>query len=265
MSPGSCACGDICYTDPMVDLKREDFPGMSDGEYELFKLIASEEPLHPDLQPYFAEMEEIGGALRHPLVYQIMGVRPGLANMQYQKKKEAIARAIEKGDWYTYIFLHERPWRTDALLAVRNDLATDIPGQQFWQLAGSVWVDSENIWQSIDLWEDLLATDLPGQHWMMDKDERKAFRKLPDQLIVYRGSVPGLNESGLSWTLNHSVALFFAKRFNNAHNQGGVIDWGTVAKADAIAFFNGRGEEEIVVRAHEAVTITRRQTVATAK
>jgi hypothetical protein len=258
--PGIAPGGAICYIDPMT-AKREDHPEMSDATWDLMQLIMSEEPLHPDLVPYYQETEDIGSVLRHPLVYEIMGVRPGLANKKYEYKKKAIAKAIAEKDWYTYVFLHERPWRADALLTVRDRFGKDIEHQRWWSLVGAVWVDSENIWQNLDEWDDILNTERPHRIFMMNDEELAKYHELPEMLTVYRGSIAGLNENGLSWTLNKKAAKFFARRFVKAHERDGVIDTGEVGKVAVVAYFDGRGEDEIVVEHAESVKIIGRETV----
>ena len=240
---------------------REEMPEMSDASWDLMKIIASKEALHDDLRPW---IEVIDGVeyLRHPWVYQIHGVIYGLANKQYELKSQAIKEAIQKKKWYTYVFLHERPYRADALVAVRDQFGDQISNTAFWSLVGSVWVDSENIWQNFAEWDDILNTERPRREYMMTKEERAVWRKLPNQVTVYRGSIPDKNEGGLSWTLNRNVAKFFAKRFANVHHAGGVIDTATVPKQLVVAYFDGRNEEEIVVEHAEAVTITDREHVA---
>lgn len=242
----------------MPKLNDEDRPeDTSDANWDLMKILASDEPLHEDLAAYL-EVKEGIEFLRHPLVYQIYGVNYGLANMQYKKKQESVAKAIAKGDWYTYVFLHERPYRCDALLAVREvgDRLTD---ERWWRLVGSVWTDSENIWQNFAEWDDILNTDRPERESMMDADERRIFDELPNEITVYRGSVAGLNEGGLSWTTDPAVARFFARRRNDKGR--GVIDTGLVQKALVVAYFDGRNENEIVVEHGEAVTIIGREEI----
>jgi hypothetical protein len=241
----------------MPKLNDENRPeGMNDEGWNLMKILASDEPLHDDLVPYFENKEGIT-SLRHPLVYQVFGVNNGLANKQYEQKTKAVAKAIREGKWYTYVFLHERPYRCDALIAVRDDVGVRISDEDWWKLVGAVWTDSENIWQNFAEWDDILNTERPERECMMNADERVVFDSLPNEITVYRGSTRGLNEGGLSWTTDHAVARFFARRYD--HKGSGVIDHGVVPKALVVAYFDGRNENEIVVEHGEAVTITERE------
>jgi hypothetical protein len=57
-------------------------------------------------------------------------------------KREAVAKAAEDGDWESYVFLYERPYRLDAFLRVPYDSDDDAP--VYYQLLRSVWVDTES-------------------------------------------------------------------------------------------------------------------------
>jgi hypothetical protein len=52
----------------------------------------------------------------------------------------------------------------------------------------------------------------------------------------------GLNEDGLSWTLDKAKAEFFANRFS----KGGIILEREIPKSDIIAVLTGRGESEVI-------------------
>ena len=74
-----------------------------------------EEPLDPELAEWLRESESFGQVLKHPLVNQII-VIPGLANRTLRAKQEALAEAEDAEDWHAAVFLHERPYRCDALV-----------------------------------------------------------------------------------------------------------------------------------------------------
>src|SRR5437763_4496201 len=97
------------------------------------------------LDPEFADWMEdgpFGPAIKHPLVYDFTPQVAGIPNRQLRYKKAALARAIEQKDWHTVVFLHERPWRADALLNIVADHDDEIADADYWKLVGSVWIDS---------------------------------------------------------------------------------------------------------------------------
>lgn len=221
----------------------------------LMELLQRDEPLHEDLLPYFEENGAFGPSLRSPLVYDVMGVRPAYANWRYVQKKAALHEALAKGRWHTAVFLHERPYRAEALLRIATERGDDIDDATYWELVGSVWVDSENIWQNRQEWDVLLhglREKDEAQH-MMDDEEREFLAQLPEQIKVYRGAVDQVNDDGLSWTLDEAKATWFARRFDREHLGEAVVVHGWVAKEDVLAYFGGRGESEIVVRDAAAV------------
>lgn len=202
-----------------------------------------DEPLHPDLLEWVEEDGLFGAMLRHPLVYSVPLFHNGMANRQYAAKTEALARAEAGEDWHTYVYLHERPHRFDALQEVLARVE-EMP----WGLVSSVWQDSENIWQHYDAWYELF-------HWwgdeasaMMREEEREELAKLPEAITVYRGARAGLNEEGLSWTLSRERAAWFATRFNPEEP---VLLRASVNRSSVLALLLGRGEEEVLVLPEE--------------
>jgi hypothetical protein len=65
-----------------------------------------------------------------------------------------------------------------------------------------------------------------------------------DEITIYRGVGHGREPYGLSWTANTTTAQWFAKRWNN---QDAYMFKTTCKKADVLAYFNCRGEDELVV------------------
>jgi hypothetical protein len=204
----------------------------------------ADEPLHPDLVPYVEESDFLGLCLKHPLVYDI----PHFAHMrwrcndQYAYKRAALEEAMRNHDWNSVIWLHERPYRRDALWTIRRKL-TD---REYWDLVGMVWTDSDNIWQWGNLTRQLMGSQRPGRQYIMDEEERAALAAMPDTLTIYRGLTSRGTRKGWSWTLDRAKAGWFAKRLAQEGDEPIVLT-GTVSKAHVIAYFTGRGEEEIVV------------------
>lgn len=223
-------------------------PDLSPSQREWFEMMLKDEPLDPELAAWIDDTGALGQMIKHPLVYDITGVQfPGPANARLKYKKEALAKAHAEKNWNTVIFLHERPFRASALYRLAVDRGAEISNEDYWELVGSVWTDSENIWQNEDEWEYLFASQRPGREHMMDEEERAAFAALPDTLTVYRGCHRELNEDGLSWTLDRERAAWFAKRFANVTESDPIVHVGDVRKADVMAHFLGRNESEIVL------------------
>lgn len=197
-----------------------------------------DEPLHPDLQPWVEDSLLGGRMLRHPLVYAVPLVLPGMANRMYEQKREQIAQAKATGDWHTYVWAHERPYRFDALQCALADGGDD------WDLIADVWIDSENIWQHDVEWADVLTGD--GHRQMMTDDEANRLDGLPDTVTIWRGCQYGVNEDGLSYTLDANRAHWFATRYARDDDQPVVIE-ATVPRNRIIALCTRRSEEEVIV------------------
>lgn len=233
----------------------DEHPELPESQRAFFAAAASPEPLDPELAAYIDEDGPLGPMIRHPLVFDPTGMAtPGLPNRQLRWKKKALAEALSERDWYTAVFLHERPYRADALWQIARDHADEISDTGYWELVGAVWTDSENIWQNEAEWEELLHADRPERQAMMDDDEREMFAVLPEVIEVWRGCIQGQNEDGLSWTTDRERARWFARRFADNRDGDPIVLHGTVAKEQVVAYFAGRNESEIVVAEPGAVS-----------
>ena len=207
---------------------------------ELMAQVVAEhsEPLHPDLLPYLETSRGEWEMLRHPLVYQVPFRSNGSANAQYAEKLKALKEAVGSWKWSEYVFLHERPYRVAAF----KDIQKQLGDATYWQLLTQIWVDTENQYAYLKDWKKLLASDRGDRHDMMNDEDRQALRSLPDEVTIYRGCQKGLNENGLSWTLDKSKAEFFANRFGKK----GIILERKIPKSEIVALLTVRGETEII-------------------
>lgn len=218
---------------------------MPTGESWLAEVEArKDEPLHPDLAEYLEESGFMGPVLKHPLVFDIpyMSMLAWRANDQYEYKRQALAEAMDKGDWHTVVWLHERPYRVAALMEIRKDLR----GREYWELLSAVWTDSENIWQNMRDWKTLLTSRKPGRQYMMDWGERRALENKPAVFPVWRGFNTGGTKRGWSWTTSKDKAEWFARRLLQ-DDERPVLAEARVPKSRVIAYLTGRNEKEIVV------------------
>lgn len=78
---------------------------------------------------------------------------------------------------------------------------------------------------------------------LMSKSDYARFLSLPDELVVYRGVNRKGSYKGLSWTIDKERAEWFASRWE----WNSAVYRATVAKADVLAYFGERSEEEIVL------------------
>lgn len=200
--------------------------------------------LHPDLKSYVETLKNGLTVLRHPLIYMVpyAPVMDEMANAMYAAKKAAIKKALEKEDFSSYIFLHERPYRLDALTSIEPKISDQ---KVLWGLIRSVWVDTEYPSYNFCHW-DLLLTDV--DRMALDcrhGEDLERFKSLSDEIEIYRG-FSGDSDAvfGHSWTLDRSKAEWFAKRFNCENKQLGIA---TIDKSAVVMMITRRSEEELVV------------------
>ena len=95
-------------------------------------------------------------------------------NEQYQSKMRYLDEARKNGRWDVYLFLHERPYQFQVL----QEFADEVSDPEFWQLFAECWSGTDNFWQHRKLISDMLRTNRPMRHFMMDEDD-----DLPDESI----------------------------------------------------------------------------------
>lgn len=200
-------------------------------------LRSMNEPLNPELVPYL-EDGALGKQLRHPLVYLVPMWDNGRANAYYAQKVRDSNSALQEKRYSSFVYLHERPYRLDAFIQIADQL-TDT---EYWKLLGSIWTDTENQWQNLDKWDELLNSDRPQRQYLMTQEEDEFLRSLPDNVVIYRGCQKGLNQKGLSWTLKRDKAKFFANRLGKR----GIVLQRTISREQIVAVFLGRNEWEVV-------------------
>ena len=212
---------------------------MKQVEELMAKIIAEQsESLHPDLVPYLEQSSEGWLMLRHPLVYQVPFFSNGSANAYYEQKRIAVEKATADKNYKQFVWLFERPYRVEAFIKIADKLSDT----EYWRLLSDVWIDTENQYAYLNEWKKLLASKRPNRHYMMGEEEDNILRSLSNQVTIYRGCQKGLNEDGLSWTLDKSKAKFFANRFGKK----GIILERKVPKSDIMAVLLGRGESEVI-------------------
>lgn len=213
--------------------------------------------LHAELQRHLTENKFFGTVLDHPLVrifpYGLKhpkGFRyrdaATMANAMYSKKKATLLAAKRERDWHSYVFLHERPYRCEALHYLNN--SENLKVTEFWPLVRVTWMDSENIRQWHDEWVELWTESRRYSTSVMQRSDQKRFRALSENITVWRGVNHPDGANGLSWTVDRDKAVWFARRFKSGKkNAGPHLAKGIVSKKVVLAYFNGRNESEIVV------------------
>ena len=206
------------------------------------ELLSKQEDLHEDLIPFLdTNGNQMFHTLRHPLIYLVPYVPAynALLNKRYEVMSEKIKKYLQDKKYDSYIFMHERPYRLQAFL----DINILLDNKDYWELLCDIWVDSENIWQNLNIWKKLLKRRSNSKHLFMSESDKKHFDNLPDQFVVYRGYTIGKNKTGLSYTTDEIKAKWFAKRFD----KNGEVRSRRIDKKDVFAYTNKRSEMEIIL------------------
>jgi hypothetical protein len=203
------------------------------------------EELHPDLALYLGESAVLGAVLKAPLVF-LVPYQPALAsfaNEMYRTKLEGIRRAEAQRSWEKVVWLHEKPYRLPVFLSLCERLSD----RDYWQALASLWLETENLHEHEGAWLGALTAGRPGRaRWLMDTSDRDRLAGLSETLTVYRGFAPPGGYRAPSWSLSRSRAEWFAAR-SAGRARPSYLASTTVPKDRVIAYFGGRGEQEIVL------------------
>ena len=121
------------------------------------------------------------------------------------RRLSAVDTARNEKNWSRFIFLHERPFRAEALESIDG-----IPPKQFWPLVGEVWIDTESVRNDLEIWCTIWSRTDPDRVLAMTAEERAQLAELPSKLTVWRGVSHKDAVESLAWTLDRKIAVFFA-------------------------------------------------------
>lgn len=209
--------------------------GLFEGALDLAALAREE--LDPELERYVVYVPKLGKFVKHPLCFDMLTV-PGVTNLNYRTSKAMADDAYQRHSWSLYIVAHARPYRLTRLA----------------DLFDSGLIDRDELRPLLEqFWRD---TEFPRQFGAIPRrlfraagfltDAPELWKTMPDELIVYRGASRKPGPNAISWSLARGVGEFFARRFSTKRKPGQL--WrADVHKRDVLAYFEGRGEAEIVV------------------
>lgn len=119
--------------------------------------------------------------------------------------------------------------------------------KDFSELLGDAWVISESANQDANVTKKKLlklfkSTDKSA---LMSESELETFNDFEDYIVVYRGvSSKNINNiKALSWTTSFGRAKWFAERWGDK----GTIYSAIIDKENILAYFDRKGEDEVVV------------------
>src|SRR5580698_5208541 len=125
------------------------------------------------------------------------------------KKQTQAAKYIEEKEWSGYLLLCEKRFAWDSLYHLHEDHG--MPLEDAARLFPDAWVMCEHdggVWREIVEYQ---VTKAGLERLIFSEADWEAFQALPDELDLFRGCYLW-NKKGRSWTLDLSVARFFADR-----------------------------------------------------
>ncbi len=202
------------------------------------------EGLHAELVPHLSEHEALGPILKAPLVFMVpyLPSLAAFANEMYLGKKAALRRAEQERRWSKAVWLYERPYRLLAFFTFAQQLSDS----EYWQLLGSIWLDTESLFQNQELWLQALTADRAARaDWLMDEQDRAVLNALDEEVTIHRGFTHGGGQRSPSWSVSRRKAEWFAARRFGVGTS--YLASTTIRRDQALAYFGGRGEQEIVI------------------
>jgi hypothetical protein len=202
---------------------------------------------HVELDPVLQaalQLTPLGLAIKHPFVNAVPYAPPfaALYNEQLLQKRNILATAIASGEWHTAVFVHERPWRIDALVAIADRMSD----AEYWELVRETWMDAENIPECRAVWDRVLRAPRADREHLTDSTDREELAILPDVVTLFQGRT-NARDDGWSWTLDRAVGEWFANRFAMFENAKPVLASVEVPKVLISALLLGRNEREVLV------------------
>lgn len=130
--------------------------------------------------------------------------------------------------------------------AFRNVYAQIDDDVEYWRCLNLAFTAKEiHISDRKGWWLKLFEAKRGCRDAFMDSSEASLFRKLPNELTIYRGYQRGRGRTGISWTLVKETAAWFARRWPGKGEPMVVV--GRCNKTDVLGYTNGRNEQEIII------------------
>jgi hypothetical protein len=110
--------------------------------------------------------------------------------------------------------------------------------QRYWELLKAVWIGCGSV-KTYPIFRQLFESKRPFRQFLMSPEEEAFLRSLPSEITVFRAVKTG-SDSGISWSLSREVCERMAKA------DGRSVIQRVVNTKDCLAYFNRRGEDEII-------------------
>lgn len=181
----------------------------------------------------------------HPFLDAVMYDGHEMLTLQNNadRMRKIIEAKIDEADLTRLLMLMKTPYHLLFAKLIKDCLSVD----EFSELLAYVWVNSENPNQdaNVTIKEIVTMFKYCNPQKLMTDEDYKVYQNLPDKITIYRGIAVGRNPKGISYTDDKDKADWFAHRFDTGNKKGYVISK-QVNKNKILAYFNVRGEKELV-------------------
>ena len=184
----------------------------------------------------------------HPYVSSLYNFNPDTGKMidlqkpeELKAYKEKLFEFLDAGDIYRILGMINSGWK----MTWFKYCSQFMNQKDFGELLAYCWVQQENPNQdcNVSRQEAVEYFREAKKRYLMEPDELRVYKSLPPIVTAYRGVARGREKYGLSWTNDKEKAEWFQSRFG----EGNCLLKADVPKRNILAYFNGRGEKEIVV------------------
>ena len=153
-------------------------------------------------------------------------------------KKYMLKQIESKNNFLSIAYLINKPFRLFFF-----EMCSSLLNEEDYSIAlKDLWISSEfpNYMDSANF---LKKFNIANRKYLMTEEENKYYNSLPNVVTIYCGIDVSKNIKALSWTNNYDMAFWFATRFSS---EGYVFET-KVNKENIIAYFNQRGEDELII------------------
>lgn len=140
-------------------------------------------------------------------------------------------------------------WRTPWKLTFMKMCGEYLSEKDYAEYLADAWVVEENPNMDVNVSREEAIEMFKSvkKHYLMDKEDLEYWKKLPEEVELWRGVSKRRVDLGLSWTDDREKAEWFMNRFKES-SEGEMKLLKVVApKKHCIAYFNTRGEKEVLL------------------
>ncbi len=194
--------------------------------------------------PLFSSYVTMDTSTNPPRLMQI--TKDNIKELKEQRYKY-FEKILKKDKTFSRLFiLIHKPFRIPIFVLLIDFLSEEEYNKNLIQL----WTETEFPHQNgIELLINLF--DKSKHKYLMNKNEKKVFKEMPNKITIYRGIFGEGKIKALSWTLDKEKAKWFATRFK----EKGRIFKSIIEKKYIYAYKDNRGEKEVIINPNYFLSI----------